>query len=93
MLCGPVVNATVVNIACPEVLSGPVPNAVTPSLKITFPVGTPPLEITVAVKVTDWPSVDGLNDEVKVVVVENLTVCVKADDPDAVLLAKFGSPP
>ena len=32
-------------------------------MKVTVPVGTPPLEMTVAVKVTDWPKVDGFREE------------------------------
>jgi len=86
----PADSAAVARVACPEGSSIPVPNTLGPSLKVTFPVGCPPLELTLAVKVTDWPNVDGLSDEVKVVVVENLTVCVKGDDA---LVAKFVSPP
>ena len=50
-----------------------VPRGVAPSLKVTVPVGdvpqTPPLELTVAVKVTDCPVSDGLIDEVNAVLV------------------------
>ena len=44
-----------------------------PSLKVTFPVGVPApgeFAVTTAVKVTNWPEVEGLSDEVKLVVVE-----------------------
>jgi hypothetical protein len=36
-----------------------------PSVNVTVPVGVPPSEaVTVAVKVTDWPNLDGFSDEV-----------------------------
>lgn len=44
----------------------PVPIAVVPSLKVTIPVGVPPLPVTIAVNVTDWPNIEGLADEVTV---------------------------
>ena len=40
----------------------PVPNVVEPSLKVIVPVAA--LGVTVAVKVTDWPTVDGLSEDV-----------------------------
>ena len=40
---------------------------VPPSMKVTLPVGVPLLLVTVAVKVTDCPEVEGLSEEVKVV--------------------------
>jgi hypothetical protein len=43
----------------------------------TVPVGVPPLLVTVAVNVTDWPTVDGFTDDVTaVVVLTGFTVCV-----------------
>lgn len=55
-----------------------------PSLKVTVPVGTVvpgALATTVAVKVTVWPWVDGLSEEVTELVVESLfTVWVRADE-------------
>jgi len=42
----------VVNVALPA-LSVPVPSVEEPFLNVTVPVGVPPLEVTVAVKVTD----------------------------------------
>ena len=55
---------------------------VAPSKNVTVPVGVPEAA-TVVVKVTLWPAVDGLFDEVIVVVVAGsgaFTVCVNADD-------------
>jgi hypothetical protein len=50
-----------------------------PSLKVTVPVGVPP--VTVAVKVTAWPNVLGLGEDVSAVAdVVWLTVCVTAGD-------------
>ena len=55
-----------------------------PSLKVTVPVGTAvpgALATTVAVKVTVWPWVDGLSEEVTELVVESLfTVWVRVDE-------------
>ena len=83
-----------VNVACPEELSEPVPRTVVPSRKVTVPVGTPDpgaFAVTVAVKVTLWPEIDGLADETIVVVVLAWpTVCVKAAE---VLTVKLASPP
>ncbi len=54
-----------------------VPKEVNPSKNVTFPVGFPFVAVTVAVKVTGDPKVDGLDDEVSVVVVlPDLTVSV-----------------
>jgi hypothetical protein len=50
-------------------LSGTVASAVAPSLNVTVPVGVPPLPDTVAVKVTESPTLLGFFDEVIVVVV------------------------
>jgi hypothetical protein len=43
----------------------PVPSVVLPSLKVTVPVGVPPETVTVAVNVTDWPTEEGLTDDVR----------------------------
>jgi hypothetical protein len=41
------------------------PNVVLPKLKVTIPLtGNPPLLVRVAVNFTDWPSADGLGEEV-----------------------------
>jgi hypothetical protein len=65
----PVVRADVLKVAAPLPLSVPVPRVVAPSLKVTVPVGVPALHATVAVKVTAWPTGDGVSDELTVVVV------------------------
>src|SRR2546425_1198267 len=46
-----------------------VPSTVAPSRNVTVPVGTPAAEVTVAVRVTACPVVEGFGVEVKVVVV------------------------
>ena len=62
----------------------------TPSKNCTVPVG-PEEGLTVAVKVTCCPNVDGFNDDISaVVVVDALTVCVRAED---VLPVKLPLPP
>ena len=49
------------------------------------------MTVTVAVKITDWPTLDGLTEEIRpVVVAALLTVWVMAVDVDGALLA---SPP
>jgi hypothetical protein len=45
-----------------------------------LPVGVPAAEVTVAVKVTGWPNVDGLTEEVSVVL-DTAGVGVKAEVP------------
>ena len=66
-------------VACPPV-SVPVPSVVALSLNVTVPVGVPApgdTAVTVAVKVTDWPNTDGLNEEASaVLLLARLTVCV-----------------
>ena len=52
-----------VNCAVPAT-SGAVPMIVLPCLKMTQPVGVgPEVAVTVAVKVTDWPAVDGFSED------------------------------
>ena len=46
-----------------------VPSVVAPFLNVTVPVGVPPLEVTVDVKVTGWLKTEGLAEELTVVVV------------------------
>ena len=58
----PTNRVEVVKVASP-LLSVPVPSVVVPSLKVTVPVGVPPVDFTVAVKVTDAPNVDGFREE------------------------------
>ena len=62
ILLDPPGTAEVVSLAILP-LSVPDPRVVAPSLKVTVPVGVPPDEVTVAVKVTAVPYVDGFKDE------------------------------
>jgi hypothetical protein len=61
----PPVSTDVVKVAIP-LLSATVPRVFTPSLKVTFPEAPP--GVTVAVKVTDCPKLDGFRDELADVV-------------------------
>jgi hypothetical protein len=67
------VSADVVNVAVPA-LRAVDPSVVAPSLNVTVPVGEPPNGpgATLAVKVTDWPKVEGFGDELKNVCVSPL---------------------
>src|SRR4051794_37481470 len=89
----PASRADVLKVAVPP-LSVPVPRELDPSLKVTDPVGVPApgaTAPTVAVKVTDWPKVEGLGAaESAVVVLAWLTVCITAPE---VLVRKLLSPP
>ncbi|KOG46298.1 hypothetical protein ADK74_12580 [Streptomyces decoyicus] len=63
-------------------------------VKVTVPVGVPVAggsALTVAVKVTDWPYVDGLGEEVMVVAVEGCVTTVWVSVP--VEVPKLVSPP
>jgi hypothetical protein len=67
----------------------PVPRVVLPSIKVTVPDAVD--GVTVAVKVTEEPYVDGFADEASVTVVfALLTDCVSADE---VLVLSLVSPP
>ena len=62
----------------PEPFSVPVLSAVEPSLKVTVPVGVlEPLVVTVAVKVTACPKLDGLSEETSAVVVATPLVLIR----------------
>jgi len=68
----PTIKAAVENVACPEPSSAPVPTVAAPSLKVTVPLRVPApgaVAVTIAVKVTDWPDVDGFTEELSVAVV------------------------
>jgi hypothetical protein len=66
----PAANADVLKAAWPEPSTGTFEvRTLLPSVKVTVPTGTPPPEVTLAVKVTECPNVDGLGDELTVVVV------------------------
>jgi len=58
----------VVRVAIP-LLIGPVPSVVAPSLKVTVPVAP---DVTVAVKITLAPNVDGFSEETRATVLEAL---------------------
>lgn len=64
----PAANVEVVKLATPAV-SGLVPSTAPLSLNVTVPVGVPPVPVTVAVKVTGWPTLLGFSEEVSVVCV------------------------
>lgn len=64
---------------------------VVPSMKVTVPVGMPPLLVTVAVKVTETPYAEDVDDCWRLVDEFPLaTVCVRGDDVDP---GRFPSPP
>jgi hypothetical protein len=68
------------NVAFPLV-SVPVPRVLEPSLKVTVPLGVPPVEVTAAVKVTAVANVDGIKEEVSAVeLVVCFTVWVSAEE-------------
>ena len=73
--CVPAVREDVVNVARPLVSSEVDPSVVVPSMNVTVPVGTPD-PLTVAVKVTPAPKVDGLLLDATVVVVGLLMMSV-----------------
>jgi len=85
------VNAVVAKVATPAD-SVPVPNVVVPSLNVTVPVGAAPVDgVTVAVKVTDAPEVDGFKDDFRAVVVgDGLTTWINGAET---LPASFELPP
>jgi hypothetical protein len=76
--CEPGVSAEVTSVACWPTSSVPVPMTVTPSRNWTAPVSVPgEVLVTVAVKVTACPVVDGFAEEARAVFVGALfTVCV-----------------
>ena len=88
----PFFKEEVVKLACPDAFSVPVPSVLPESLNVTVPVGIAlDDEVTCAVKVTAWPTEDGLSEELSVVEVIILwTVCFRFPE---LLPAKFTSPP
>ena len=78
MVCDATLSDDVAKVATPEPLRATVPSTVAPSENVTLPAGVPPAEVTVAVKVTDCPEVDGLSDDVSAVEVEAVTFCASA---------------
>jgi len=86
----PVASDVVVSIATPA-LSAAVPKVFVPNLNVTDPVGVPVVEdVTVAVKVTDWPVIDGFGDAVSVMLVAAFVTTW--DIAVDVLAALFASP-
>lgn len=88
MGCKPSARVEVLKVAVP-LLSVRVPIATPLSLNVTVPVAV--LGVTVAVKVTEFPAINGFELELSVVVVlATFTVCVNVDE---VLVLSFPSPP
>src|ERR1700730_1794237 len=65
MKCAPTDNPAVMQVAAPAARGRATqPAMFTPaSWKVTVPVGTGPTPLTVAVKVTDWPTTDGFTED------------------------------
>src|ERR1700761_5865995 len=57
--CVPAARADVVYVALPAPLNGTVLRTLAPSLSVTVPVGAPELPVTVTIKVTGLPAIDG----------------------------------
>jgi hypothetical protein len=78
IVCEPRLRADVLKLALPKAFTVPVSRVLPPSLNVTVPIGVPGAEeVTVAVKVTDWPTNDGFGKDVRVVVVSALLVSVR----------------
>ena len=73
-------SAAVEMVATPPLKGTRLPKFVPLILNCTNPVGVP-VDVTVAVKVTDWVKSDGLNDDVTVVVVA-ACVLVRLNDTE-----------
>ncbi len=56
-----------VRVALPEEFRLALPSLVEPSKKVTAPVGAPPLPLTLAVRVSEPPALDGFAPDVSVV--------------------------
>jgi hypothetical protein len=68
-------------VAVPLVRVTGVPKFAPSTVNCTVPVGVPALLVTVAVNVTDCPTVEGFTDDVTaVVVVTGFTVCVSTGE-------------
>jgi hypothetical protein len=84
--CIPAVVKAAKTVATPELFSTPAPICVDPSRNATVPVGTkvPDDGCTVAVKVTDCPTIEGLTEEIRVVVAPvvplELTLCKNSEE-------------
>lgn len=87
--CRPAVSAGIVKVAWP-LMRFAVPRFVSPSRKVTAPVGEPEpgaVALTVAVASTDWPKALGFGEAVTVTVATSrFTICVKGDEVFALKL-------
>jgi hypothetical protein len=79
MVGEPAVGAEVVTEATPFTSVG-LPRTAVPFLKVTFPFGVPPADVTVALKVTDWPKVEGFRLDESAVAVGACTTWVSAEE-------------
>src|SRR5688572_14756673 len=82
--CVPLASAVVAQVATPEPLSAAVPQPVMVvplARKLTVPAGVPELPVTVAVKVTDWPTLEGLTDDVSAVLLAASTTQLPPTEP------------
>ena len=68
-------SALVLKVAVPEPFRVWLPRLLVPSKKETVPVGTPPLPVTVAVKVIALPANAGFCEEASVVALEPRMIC------------------
>ena len=59
MVWDPALSEAVEKVAWAVPSSSPVPRVLPPSENVTVPVGIPLEELTAAVKLTDWPKVEG----------------------------------
>ncbi len=89
-MCVPTARSDVVNVAWPWALRATLGEGTASSVNVTVPAVTAPRPVvTVAVKVTAWPTNDGLPEETRVVVVvAGSTSCAS----DALLPWKFAVP-
>ena len=71
-------SALVLKVAVPEPFRVWLPRLLVPSKKETVPVGTPPLPVTVAVKVTALPANAGFSEEASVVALGPKMICESA---------------
>jgi hypothetical protein len=83
------ITSVAVLVRVPVAVRVPLPIVVEPSMKTTEPVGGAKRPTRVAVRMTDWPALAGLSDDVTVAVVEvaGLTTWLNTAD---VAAPKFG---
>src|SRR5437016_1833603 len=78
MECAAVESVEVVHVATPDALRATGADERGAAEEVTLPAGVPPVEVTVAVKVTDCPRPDGLSEDASAVDVEAMTFCASA---------------